>query len=311
MKMVFFKQKAKQLIVCSTLFYVSIACASTGITHDFERGNSHGWYNNFPKTITDRLTFIVSNDRLPREDGQDRIGANDKLKKDRINNFWLLQKDQGDTKEYRDEVTKVAIFSSPSFTKKKGVSIKAWALGGAGAGIPKWSNSLNIPKKATASGFLGIALRRVSDGEYLLFSSRTKGGQFSSWEAIGWKSDVINSVTRRDHANETYAVDLIDTYAGGWGWIVIDDVTFKGVKFVDKKSHAKHSVKLTRNGKIVSWIVSNESARDQYEIIDLRTGEVLELMLADGRGKYKTTVGVGAKVKLVVKSKSGAVKGVY
>ena len=67
---------------------------------------------------------------------------------------------------------------------------------------------------------MGIALRRVSDGEYLLFDQRADNGQSNTganWAAIGWDDTEIGAAISGDSPTETYQIDLIDAFAGGWG----------------------------------------------------------------------------------------------
>ena len=79
---------------------------------------------------------------------------------------------------------------------------------------------------------MGIALRRVSDGEYLLFDRRSAPGQSNTganWAAIGWDDTEIGAAIAGDSPTEMYQIDLIDTFSGGWGWIGMDDVTVTAI----------------------------------------------------------------------------------
>ena len=131
----------------------------------------------------------------------------------------------------RDNDTDVKILTSPEFILTSNSTISIETLGGTGSvDTPLWSNINDLPDTASDSGFMGAALRRVSDGEYLLFSRRPAPGQSNrdiSWLSIGWNPEEITE--NLIQSNDTYVIDIIDTYSGSWGWIAIDSITLENI----------------------------------------------------------------------------------
>ena len=126
------------------------------------------------------------------------------------------------------------VVSSPTFSFDKGnpdgFSVSVFLLGGkGGASAPSGSLS-SLPPSSSTTGFLGVALRRISDGAYLLHTRRSANAQYAAWEGHGWTSSQIAQAIEGDAPNETYCVDVIDQFHGGWGWLVVDSVTVRGVK---------------------------------------------------------------------------------
>lgn len=174
-----------------------------------------GWINNIPPqaTLSENFqsTAVTAGDRVRHHDGSssisevnfaDRDGADDNIK----------------------------VFSSPSFGLTTTSSIELWLNGGmGGTATPTWSNYADIPAVAATGEFLGVALRRISDDEYVLFNRKTSNGQYSSWQNRGWSTAQLSGVLTTDGAAETYAIDLIDAFSDGWGWTAIDDVTLTNV----------------------------------------------------------------------------------
>ncbi|MHC4633583.1 MAG: hypothetical protein ACYS9C_20240, partial [Planctomycetota bacterium] len=193
---------------------VSISIVQAG-QYDFDDGTLQGWNND----VTAGEDMVAWDTSSNNNEGRTvaRSGA-----------FMLLETNFDD----RDTDTNVKLLSSPQFQVTAGTFVEVWSLGGTGSvATPLWSNYSAVPAVASASGFMGIALRRVSDGEYLLFARRSGPGQSNSvppggvgWEAIGWDATTIGAAVAGDSVTETYVVDIIDTYTGDWGWIGADDV---------------------------------------------------------------------------------------
>ena len=145
----------------------------------------------------------------------------------------------------RDSTTDLLLASSPEFRISTGATIEVWALGGTGPiAEPTWTNYADVPTEATSSGFMGIALRRVSDGEYVLFGRRdrnTESDDSPSWTAIAWSAADIAAAVASDSSSERYVIDVIDAYTGSWGWFGFDEVTLTNITLPNDKIAADPS----------------------------------------------------------------------
>jgi uncharacterized membrane protein len=202
------------------VFFLSISTVQAGV-YNFDDGTLQGWTNDV-KAGEDMVAWDTS---LNNNGGRTvaHSGA-----------FMLLETNFAD----RDTDTNVQLLSSPQFQVTTGTFVEVWTLGGTGSvAIPSWSNYSALPAVASASGFMGIALRRVSDGQYLLFARRSGPGQSNhvppggvGWEALGWDPATIGAAVAGDSVTETYVVDIIDTYTGSWGWFGADDVSISNIQ---------------------------------------------------------------------------------
>jgi hypothetical protein len=145
-----------------------------------------------------------------------------------------------DTFGDRDSDEFVKVLTSPAFWVGPTTSVEIWTVGGVGdVDAPTWTNYADLPVVATLDdGFLGAALRRVRDGEYLLFSRRSQVGErLEGYEAIGWDAPTIAAAVAGDGPGEQYVVDIIDTFTAygtspWWAWIGVDDITLTDVEIV-------------------------------------------------------------------------------
>jgi len=92
------------------------------------------------------------------------------------------------------------------------VSFTYNAMGGAGSSATAGPDEGNV-----AAGFMGAALRRVSDGTYVASVRHPCTGG-----CAGQIEQVVLGET--GNAGEKYTIDLIDNYAGGWGWMLCNDM---------------------------------------------------------------------------------------
>ena len=204
------------------VFFLSISTVQA-VVYDFDDGTLQGWTND----------VIAGEDMVAWDTSLNNNGGRTVA---RSGAFMLLEANFAD----RDTDTNVKLLSSPQFQVTAGTFVEVWSLGGTGSvATPSWSNYSALPAVASASGFMGIALRRVSDGEYLLFARRSGPGQSNhvppggvGWEALGWDATTIGAAAASDSVTETYVVDIIDTYTGDWGWIGADDVSISIVQAV-------------------------------------------------------------------------------
>ncbi|UCE48035.1 MAG: discoidin domain-containing protein, partial [Phycisphaerales bacterium] len=202
------------MIVVMFMPGISVQAQDVTITYDFDDGTLQGWSN--LEGAPDEV-FVV------RDSGQARSPNN-----------MVLEDTFGD----RDSDTVVKVLTSPAFWISATTSVEIWAIGGVGAvDAPTWTNYSNLPALATDTDFLGAALRRVSDGEYLLFTRRSQVGEGAGGHvAIGWDAPTIAAAVAGDSPGEQYVVDIIDTYTAHgaspwWAWIGVDDITLTDVVF--------------------------------------------------------------------------------
>ena len=206
-----------RLAILTIIFSFSTFAQAEIATFNFDDGTLQGWINS------------GSEDYKPWNTDDNNNGGRTVARSDAI----ILLEDNFDDRDASDSYVK--ILSSPKFLIDGSSAIEIYTLGGVGSvATPEWSNIADLPSIAGAD-FMGAALRRVSDGQYLLFSRRSDSGQSNrdiNWLPIGWTEEEIAIAVEGDTANEKYVVDIIDTYSGGWGWIGIDDITMTDVTIV-------------------------------------------------------------------------------
>ena len=83
-----------------------------------------------------------------------------------------------------------------------------------------------LPVNSSGTGFLGMALMRVSDGEYLLSASKAANG---GTELFEWDSTALNTAISGDVSTETYRLHLIDYDDSGWAHVQTSTVTLTAV----------------------------------------------------------------------------------
>jgi len=79
---------------------------------------------------------------------------------------------------------------------------------------------------ATASNFMGVAVRRTSDQAYILSARRS--GNAALYQNGSFTAAQIAAATAGDADSETYTLYLIDDFSGGWGWTALDNVSIPG-----------------------------------------------------------------------------------
>lgn len=121
----------------------------------------------------------------------------------------------------RDQAHQTLVLRSPEFTITPQGQISFALIGGSHPSLNlNEVNTNGLPVDSSPTGAIGVALRRVSDGNYLLFRSRSSdGSQF--WENITIGGNLLEGLV---DPSETYTLDFIDSHNGGWGWAGLDDV---------------------------------------------------------------------------------------
>jgi hypothetical protein len=129
---------------------------------------------------------------------------------------------------------KPLVFRSPTFQITGGGEISAHLLGGSPGGdavapanySAVTGEAINTAEPAGFdTSYFGIALRRDSDGAYLLHKSRTNqnsGG--TSWQQVRFTDAELAPIIT-DNPGANFTLDLIDTGFGNFGNITMDIVT--------------------------------------------------------------------------------------
>lgn len=116
------------------------------------------------------------------------------------------------------------VMSSPEFRLTDVGDLSVWLVGGgAGSGSLAGTSVGSLQTASSAEGFLGVALRNVTTGTYVL--SGTKGANGGSWQKVVFTAAELAGLPQDD----VYTLDLIDARQGGWGWISMDSVTIPGI----------------------------------------------------------------------------------
>lgn len=145
----------------------------------------------------------------------------------------------------RDTFHQTLLLRSPEFSLHGLGSNQKLAfslLGGIGGASSAPASDAALPENATPGGFLGVAFRRSHDGAYLLSARRSNTNQGQNWQRFTWSADQLNAAIAGDAPDETYTLDLIDSFgaaqSGGtvsWGWIALDAVSIPSTSTGDPK----------------------------------------------------------------------------
>lgn len=128
----------------------------------------------------------------------------------------------------RESLESLLLSSPPFRLARQGGPIVAYLTGGRGLAEAPPEFLTDVPKQSSDQGYMGLALRRVSDGRYLS-SVRRLPGNFYDWVRVEISAAELATATAADGPEETYALDLIDTYRGArWSWIGLDSVSVPG-----------------------------------------------------------------------------------
>ncbi|GHC54024.1 FecR domain-containing protein [Roseibacillus persicicus] len=129
---------------------------------------------------------------------------------------------------WRDSMESLCLSSPPFHLDRKGGSLTAYLTGGRGHAENPGLSREALPKDSSGEGFLGLVLRRVSDGRYLC-SVRRPAGNFYEWSQVEISQRELAEATAQDSPEEIYVLDLVDTYRDpSWSWIGLDSVSVPG-----------------------------------------------------------------------------------
>ena len=219
------------------------------ITHTFEPGDLEGWTQvdvgsagdpGFDPAIDDvqfNATGSTFGSRMVWADPVGDLGG-------------ITITNPAGTADYRATAHNSGILRSPTFTLN-GVNAAAPLtntetvteisfdlLGGSAPTAPTNVGSLPVATfnrpSGNLGGFMGVALRRVSDDEYLTWSTRSGNGQSNAGSPLGWETLTLDSIALAaaisgDPVGELYTLDLIDAADGDWGFVSMDNASFTTV----------------------------------------------------------------------------------
>ncbi|MCK4563628.1 MAG: hypothetical protein KAU94_03005 [Verrucomicrobia bacterium] len=194
--------------------------AATSFSFDFDDGTMQEWTNTLTggAVATNPTHFAAQTD-------QGKGGGH-------TPDYSLLHDGGGSWLDGRDVAHDTLVASSPPFvlSKSKVYSLSFYLLGGTGNTNAAPESLSTLSATTSESGFMGVALRRVSDGVYLLRDHRDTTAQYTAWEQQGWLPTEIAAATAGDALDETYQLDFIDQFHGGWGWTILDTVVLSEIR---------------------------------------------------------------------------------
>lgn len=112
---------------------------------------------------------------------------------------------------------------SPEFVLDNSGDLSFQLGGGTGfADLPANASDVLTATASTTSGYMGVALRRVSDGAFVLTKRRGTPND-DVWQA---QSFTIGDLS--PYVGGTFTLDYVDQFHGGWGWTGIDSISIPG-----------------------------------------------------------------------------------
>lgn len=210
----------------------SIARAADPISFTFAPGNLNGWTRTeIPGGTANNYSFLAVNNTFGG-----RITWNDPA-----GTPGGLAVTDASNADGRAPQHTTAVLTSPAFTLNGlnpeaafprtailGITFKLIAGKGnptAPAGLSSLpANSVDNGSAAT-NGYLGVGLRRVSDGAYLLWGRRTSDAQNNNWQTVTWDHSALAAAAAGDAPGTLYSLDVVDAAHGNWGWVGMDSLT--------------------------------------------------------------------------------------
>ncbi len=141
--------------------------------------------------------------------------------------YSLMHDGDGLWLDGRDNPHDTLVASSPEFGIDRAQAISFYLLGGTGSSSASPTSRSALPGATSSDGFMGMALRRVGDGAYILLDRTDSSGQDNAWEKQGWDASTVAAAIADDSGSESYQLDLIDQFHGSWGWIIMDSVSIE------------------------------------------------------------------------------------
>jgi len=89
------------------------------------------------------------------------------------------------------------------------------------SGAPSTDDDLVLTSPSMETGYVGLLLRNVDSGAYLL-SSQLSAAPGGAAETITWTDTDLDGLI---NTQDSYTLDLVDLKHGPWGWISLDNVS--------------------------------------------------------------------------------------
>lgn len=218
------------LVVGSTLLSVAAIGQSAPLVYDFDDGTLQGWTQEMSGGFVDRGDAPATN-QTQGVFRYDVTPNSELLSNNGVGVFLGANSNPAHSGEFRilpvpfynrDGDTSTLLLRSPEFILDGSGDLTAQLIGGDEDDPPPATSAL-LPSSASATGFQGIALRRVSDDAYVLFGGR--GSNHSTWATV-----TLDQATLAPFVSgaKRYTIDLIDNASGGWGWVGLDTVSIPG-----------------------------------------------------------------------------------
>ena len=196
------------LLVSSYFSFTSASYAE--LTYDFDDGTLQGWTiilpenpNAAPVTLTS-TTRPTGNNNGPQPQSGDYLIAPIPWGARQIDGYPTLY------------------VRSPEFFVDTSGDLTFHMAGGQGTGnIPESEAGVLGTPNVSSSGSIFVALRRVSDGRFVLTKRRGGNGN-----GMNLKSFTVDELA--PFVGELCTLDLVDSFNGGWGWTALDTVSIPG-----------------------------------------------------------------------------------
>lgn len=158
-----------------------------------------------------------------------------------------------------DDVHPGLLLISPAFTLDSSSDDLTFQLsGGRGHGGSSWGIDAPVSRAAvlgeisgnsgltSTSGEQGVALRRVSTGEYVL--TREKSAAANAWETLSFSRTELNNLISTYGAGELYTLEYFDSRNGSWGHTEIDTVSVPSAAMAAKVENGGFGKALVSHG---------------------------------------------------------------
>ena len=198
------RQRFSFAVLALALFTASAQAAT--ITWNFDDGTLQGWTNVSTSSVSGGPESFVA-DEGGNEGGEPSATSGDDIVRP---DPWGSRDDAHDTLHLQ----------STAFTLDDSGDLSLDLFGGKGSASSPVSNISSLPAAASGSGFQGVALHRVSDGQVLL-----SGRKFSN---AGTQTITFSANQLDPYVGQDVQLNLIDYYHGGWGWVAMDTVSAPG-----------------------------------------------------------------------------------
>jgi hypothetical protein len=186
-----------------------LAYADTDLDYSFESG-TEGWASVLESTDPD-MAF-------------DRQPASSLL---RLSSFGISVSD-GDAPHRDSAQNHGLLFRSPEFQfdtiEDAGISFQLGSGSEDNLNAPSHDDEPSLTEPSSEAGYVGLLLRNVTSGEYLISSQRTTSPS-STAETITWSTAELSGLINTE---DPYTLDLVDLRHGPWGWISLDNVSISG-----------------------------------------------------------------------------------